>query len=208
MASAVNRKARRRKASGQSLVEFVFVVPILLIILLTVADFARYFATGITAESAARNAAEIVAQEYLRNPPGPLTAPAPQPGNATYYDALHVLAASTVCGAMGALPDTGGSGTCPSIPVVVCIHDGADPQCPTEVHNNAVDPACAATTTPPPTNVQTGGSEASRYVEVRLCYRFSTIFSFSGVPLLSTILPFLHGDFYILRSRTFTVADY
>ncbi len=205
---AAHRSTAGSRSGGQSLVEFVLIVPILLIILVTVADFARYFATGITAESAARNAAEIVAEDYRRNPPGPLSSPAPQPGNDAYYDALHALAASTVCDAMGSLPNSGGAGSCPSIPVVVCVHDGADPHCPNEVHRNAVPAECAATTTPPATNVQTGGSEDSRYVEVRLCYRFSTILGFSGVPLLTAFLPFLQGDFYILRTRTFTVADY
>ena len=65
------RLARR----GQSLVEFALVLPMLLILLLGVADFGRVFQAGITLEAATRNAAEAAAQEYtqiFRNK-GPLT---------------------------------------------------------------------------------------------------------------------------------------
>ena len=44
---------------GQSLVEFALVLPMLLVLLLGVADFGRVFAAGITIEAAARNAAEV-----------------------------------------------------------------------------------------------------------------------------------------------------
>src|SRR3989337_4028515 len=79
--------ARRRRGLGQSLAEFAILLPLLLILIVGIADFGRLFTAGIVMEAAARNAAEVAAHEYLNGPPGPLTAPpAPPPGS---YDALH-----------------------------------------------------------------------------------------------------------------------
>ena len=55
-----------RVARGQSLVEFALLLPLLLVILLGVADFGRVFQAGIMMESATRAAAEAGAVEYLR----------------------------------------------------------------------------------------------------------------------------------------------
>ncbi len=52
------------------MVEFALILPLLLVLFLGIADFGRVFHAGIVAEAAARNAAEIVAEEYRRNPPG------------------------------------------------------------------------------------------------------------------------------------------
>jgi len=192
---------------GQSLVEFTLVVPILLVLLITVADFARLFATGITVESAARDAAEMAAQEYLRNPPAPIGTPVPTPGDPVYYATIHKYAIETVCKELGGLPNAGyASGQCLGIPVLVCVHDGADPSCGTiappgvSVPSQCGSFAAAAL----PSNTQSGGTEASRYVETRVCYRFSTVLN---VPSILGI-PLLFGDFYIERDRVFTVADY
>ena len=113
---------------GQSLVEFALVLPMLLVLLLGVADFGRVFAAGITVEAAARNAAEAAAQEYLRNPPAPIDQPAP-PGSDAYYQALHDLAARTACREAKELDNTTFSAdACASMPVIqVCVHDNADP---------------------------------------------------------------------------------
>jgi Flp pilus assembly protein TadG len=59
-------RCERARLRGQALVEFALVLPIVLVLLLTVSDFGRLFATTITIESAARAAAEVAATEYSR----------------------------------------------------------------------------------------------------------------------------------------------
>lgn len=201
------RSTRAPRDLGQSLVEFTLIIPFVLVILLAVADFGRYYAAGITTESAARAAAEAVAANYQKSPPGGvLGTPAPTPGSSTYYDGLHSLASSVVCGEMVSLPNAGGP-TCSNIPVQVCVHDGADPSCSTEPAGRSIDPNCSQMASWP-TNSQAGGSEASRYVEVRVCYRFSTIMNVSGIPSIAQILPVLNGDFFVQSDRMFTIVDY
>jgi Flp pilus assembly protein TadG len=56
---ADSQRRRRATSAGQSFAEFALIVPILLILLLAVADFARLFATMIAVESAAREAADF-----------------------------------------------------------------------------------------------------------------------------------------------------
>jgi hypothetical protein len=45
------------------------------------------------------------------------------------------------------------------------------------------------------------------FVEVRVCYRFNTIFSMT-LPTIGGPLAALGGDFFIERSRVFAVANY
>src|SRR5579859_5763105 len=84
--------SRRSDDRGQSLVELALVIPIMVALLVAVADFGRIFATGVEIEAAARDAAETGANQYLANPPGgaALSSPAPAPGDPTYYDPLHL----------------------------------------------------------------------------------------------------------------------
>jgi hypothetical protein len=211
----------RSSARGQSLVEFVLVLPMLLILLMGVADFGRVFAAGITMEAATRDAAEAAAQEYvqiMRNKPSGLTT--------SDYERLHEVALYSMCQETQVLPNRAWvgpvsppplSGTtidnpCSMPPTAVCIHDadgatfGPDPFC-----NGTADFA-----TPPgpcsdlsggwsTTNAQ--GTGALPYVEVRSCYQFTTLFN-----LQNLTLPFgsslTIGDIYLQRTRTFTVACY
>ena len=199
---------------GQSLVEFGLVLPLLLVLFLGIADFGRVFHAGIVTEAAARNAAEIVAEEYRRNPPGTsLSDPAPTPGDPDYYGALHALGGLTACSEMRSLPSTtydevnrachvadADPSTRDWMPVVmICIHDNADPLCPDPAFGATIpDPECSALLAPI-TNAMEGGTEDSRYVEVRICYLFTTLVN---LPILSI------GDVWLQKDRVFTVADY
>ena len=183
---------------GQSLTEFALVIPFLLIILLTAADFGRYFAAAIRLESTARTAAEIAAQEYLR-------AAAP-----TDYAAVHGYAWQSVCDEADGLANVtynGPATECAGVPTLVCVHDGIDDICDTRYNAASGVPAECTALADPISNAQTGGTETSRYVEVRVCYRFNTILSVQ-IPFIGGVLAPLAGDFYIQKVRTFTVADY
>ena len=208
--------ASEESARGQALVEFSLVLPILMLLLLTIGDFGRLFAAAITIESAAGAASETAAAEYLRevlavSPPGPLSADA--------YARVHKSAWQSVCDEASALPNAApgtGGGECSGLVTVVCVHDGGDgssglgdPGC-----GNAYNAAAGIPSGCPslefgsrPVNIQTGGSETSMYVEVRVCYRFST-FLRVVLPSIGGALATLGGDFDIERVRTFTVADY
>ena len=183
------------------MVEFTLILPIMLIILLVVADFGRLFAAGITVESAARIAAEVAAAEYKR---------APTPID---YTAIHRYAWSSVCDEAAKLPNAtpGGTGECDGLPTVVCVHDSADTGCG-NIYNAAsgVPAGCPGLALANrPSNVLAGGGETipSKYVEVRVCYRFSTFLSIT-LPSIGGPLSSLGGDFFIERARVFAVADY
>jgi hypothetical protein len=209
---------RRRHLRGQSMTEFALVFPILMILLVAVADFSRIFAASIVIEAAARNAAEIAAMEYAQDPPGDpaltppqrLASPAPDPGDPAYYDELNLQAARVACVESRSLPNTDfreADTTCPTWPVVrVCVHDNVgNNKCGQPItpgFDASIPSECSAV--PPPTStewdpsMQGGPSETSRYVEVRVCYKFTPILP--GAPFLPL------GDMYIQRIRTFTVA--
>jgi hypothetical protein len=199
------------------MVEFALILPLLLVLFLGIADFGRVFAAGITLEAAARNAAEVVAEEYRRNPPDGVyadqTLPAPSPGDPAYdpayYQPLHELAARTACREAGGLDNStfdAATDQCfdpvtgEGMPVfLVCIHDNADPLCSQPAFSAPIpDPQCSALLDPP-VNTMEGGNEHSRYVEVRICYRFSMLIQ---VPVLSL------NDVWLQKSRVFTVAYY
>ena len=200
---------------GQSLVEFALVLPMLLVLLLGIADFGRVFAAGIVLEAAARNAAEAAAQEYLqlaRN------APTLEPDD---YQRIHNVALSEVCREAERLPeelDADSNGVCEMPIAAVCVHD--TPGDPDDLTPPPVggDPLCGAEAGTAPSNctefgsevwypVKSGGAEALAYVEVRVCYRFTTIIDMTDVRL-----PFgwsmSVGEIWLQRDRSFTVADY
>lgn len=192
---------------GQSLVEFVLVLPLLLTLFLGIADFGRVFHAGIVIEASARNAAEIVAEEYRRMLAGDVLAHPDQ------YQLLHDLGGAAACEEARKLsnttydPDTrdchvddGDPDTFDWMPVIaICIHDDVDPLCGTTAFGAPIpDPECANLVASM-TAAMEGGTEDSRYVEVRLCYQFTTLVE---VPLL------VLGDVWLQKDRVFTVADY
>lgn len=173
------------------------ILPIMLIILLTVGDFGRLFAVGITIESATRNAAEVAAAEYNRA----LLLPSID------YAAIHRAAWSSVCDDASNLPNAtpGGGGECDGLPTMVCVHDMADPSCGTVYNDASGVPAACPNITAGASNSMTGSE--SMFVEVRVCYRFNTIFEMT-LPSLGGPLQAIGGDFFIERSRVFSVANY
>lgn len=177
----------------------------LLVLLLGVADFGRVFTAGITIEAAARNGAEAAAQEYLQHSRG-ATLPLPT----DEYQRLHDTAIESVCEESVKLPDyAAGSPYCGMPAVAVCIHDGHDPLCATEaatapgqctsIHAMPNSPALMG---PPGAN---GGQLP--HVEVRTCYRFTTLFNLTDLSL-----PFGNGlsigEIWLQKDRSFAVASY
>lgn len=189
-------------------------LPLLLVLLLGVADFGRVFQAGITIEAAARNGAEAAAQEYLqlvRNKAGGILDEAD-------YQYIHDVALDTVCGEAETLPNQTVDvlGACTMPLVAVCVHDGNDlagngiAGCGIEAVP-PVNPECDALNDAwsdenvgydPP-----GTAAPLVYVEVRVCYRFTTLFNLTDVQL-----PFgwslTLGDIWLERGREFTVAAY
>jgi hypothetical protein len=195
-------RAGRQPARGQSLVEFALLLPLLLIILLGVADFGRVFQSGIVMESATRAAAEAGAVEYLRQV---------SIGNEPDYDLIQRRAADVAC-REAKLQNVSDPGTCSEWPIIrVCVHDGdaGDPACgqPGLVGNAPVPAECSVTDDfvdasseldALPTDANADPRDA--YVEVRTCYRFTTLLP------VNDFLPI--GEVYLQRQAFFTVADY
>jgi len=204
----LRRSAESRPDQGQALVEFTLVLPFLLVLLLTVADFGRVFAAAITIESAAGAASETAATAYLDE----VVAAGPNPVPVDGYARVHQAAWQSVCDEASALPNANpgvGGAECTGLPTVVCVHDGHDPSCSDVYNASGGIPAGCPNLQPGarPSNGQTGGTEASRYIEVRVCYRFSTLLAVS-IPSVGGTLATLGGDFFLERTRAFTVADY
>ena len=207
-ASAALRAPKARR--GQTLVEFALVLPMLLVLLLGVADFGRVFQAGIVTEAAARNGAEAAALERLRSG-APVT-----PGDPAYYANLHRIAAQAACAEARGLPSTtyvpdnpATSGVdeeaCPTMPVVaVCVHDGNDPLCGNTAPGfSGPVPAECTEISGGGWSAASGGEVGSHSVEVRLCYRFTTLFNLNlSLPLGWGISL---GDVYLQRTRMFVV---
>ena len=195
---------------GQSLVEFALVLPMLIVLLLGIADFGRVFQAGIVTEAAARSGAESAALERLRNKPDPLA-----PTDPDYYERLHQIAAQAACAETKVLPNTTyvpddpstptvDEEACPAMPIIaVCVQDGNDPGCGALAPGYAGTPPAQCSGLTHAWTDDSGGLVGSHSVEVRLCYRFTTLFN------LHMTLPFgwglSLGDIYLERARTFVV---
>lgn len=195
-----------RSRRGQSLVEFALVLPLLLVLLLGIADFGRVFAAGITMEAAARNGAEAAAQEYIqrkRADPTPL-----DPLTAADYGAIREVAHTVACEEATTLPNQAGAGAACTMPVTaVCIHDGSDTDCGNA--SAAVPPDCTRLSGSWTSAIEqsTGTLPYLPYVEVRICYRFTTLFNLTDIRLpFNTGLSL--GETWLQKDRTFVAADY
>jgi hypothetical protein len=187
------RSAREhREPGGQSLVEFALILPLLLVLLLGIADLGRVFASAITLEAAARNAAEAAAQEYIQLDPIH-----PGPGlNAAGYQDLLDRAIEVACREAERLPDRVLSGGTCTMPVIaVCVHDdsGGDSGCGSEASG-----APAECTEMPGWSAAKQGPDLY-YVEVRVCYQFNLLLS---VPMADW------GQIWLQKSNVFTVPNY
>jgi len=182
------------------MVEFALVTPILIMLLVIVADFGRVFAASLSIEAAARDAAEIGANEYLAGPPDPLAQPA-LTGDPVYYAAIHQKIARAVCAETSDLANStfdSATGACVGMPLIqVCVHDSRDTECAGEAQSATIPAGCSNMATPP-SNAH-AGSNTPRWVEVRICYQFTPLLQ---LPILS------FGEFWLERTRTFTIPCY
>jgi hypothetical protein len=93
----------------------------------------------------------------------------------------------------------------------VCVHDNADPLCGSAYNDSLGIPAgCPSEDVGArPTNAQAGesGTQSWPYVEVRVCYRFSSVMT-ARLPFLGITLSPIGGDFYLEKARVFDVANY
>ncbi len=193
-----DRRPSRPRQRGQSVVEFALVIPVLMVLVVGIADLGRIFAATVTVEGATRDAAESVSQAYLANPPGTLSAaPVPPAG---YYGTLHATAATAICAETRGLPGVvvdPGTGSCSGMPLIlVCVHDGADELCANEVNGATIPAQCTSMATAP-TNASADGTR--RYVEVRTCYRFDAMIHMPW---------FDFGTIWIERTRVFEIPCY
>ena len=189
------------------MVEFALVLPLLMILLLGVADFGRLFSAGITIEAAARDSGEIGAIERLRHKP---PSPPIEPTLTDYYRALHLLVAKAACSEARLLPNaTFAEATrdCPTMPaILVCVHDGLDPICgsPIDGFNAAPPGECSHLSgTWQAWDNGTGGASQSHFVEVRICYHFTTLFNLHLNLGLNTSIQL--GDIWLQKERVFVV---
>jgi TadE-like protein len=190
---------------GQALAEFALVLPILLVLLLAVADFGRVFAASITTEASARNAAEIGAIERLRNkPPDPVLYPAEFN---SYYTALHEQIAKVVCSELSVLPNTtfiSADRTCPTMPLIgVCIRDDMDPMCGQPISGFSSTIPANCTQMAEPWSFYSGREALSHSVEVRVCYQFTTLFNLHFTLPGNVGLDL--GEVWIQRERVFAL---
>jgi len=193
-----------RSRRGQSFVEFALVLPMLLVLLLGVIDFGRVFNAGITLEATARNAAEVAAIQRLRDRPDPSD-------YAAYYTSLHQLVARTACAEAAGLPESPEqvhATDCPNLAAVrACVHDGIDTQCglPIPGFDGATPSQCTETAPATAPAWSPGGSDdtKSHWVEVRLCYQFTTLFNLHlSLPMEAGLNL---GDVYLQKTRSFVL---
>jgi hypothetical protein len=192
------------------MVELALVMPVLIMLVVLVADFGRVFAASLSMEAAARNAAEAMANAYLANPPGPpgdpasvrLSTAAPT-GDDAYYADLHKIGVNSICDEMADQANTAYdsvTSTCAGMPLIrMCIHDNEDTRCSIESQGVTSIPAECSEIGATMTNANDGAG-TPRWTEVRVCYRFT--------PILAN-LPFLSfADIWLQRGRAFTIPCY
>jgi Flp pilus assembly protein TadG len=200
--SGIGEAHAGRVERGQSLVEFALVLPMLLVLLLGIADFGRVFSAGITMEALTRNSAEAAAQEYLQLR---RATPGSEPTTAA-YDAVIARAQTVACDESKVLPNHAGAGVACEMPIVAaCVHDEWGDHCASPTATPPDQGQCGEISATPVAMAAPAGGLP--YVEVRACYRFSTLVNVSNLRLpLGWSLTL--GEIWLQRDRSFTVADY
>lgn len=132
----LDRQCPRTHQLGQSLTEFAMILPVLMVLVLAIGDFARWYSTAITIESAAREAADFGA--FSASNWSTINIPGTEQG----MRERACTAASTLSGYQGDPVGTPAM-TCtnPSFAYVI------DPAAPFDCSNNANDPPCQLTVT-------------------------------------------------------------
>jgi hypothetical protein len=197
------------------MVEFALVLPMLIVLFLGIADFGRVFQAGITVEGIARNAAEIVAGDTRLDNLKDLSGCDPA-CRSQLYQQLHELAATTACDEAKRLDHTTDvGGTCADLLIVgACIHDAdtappGDDSCGV-ITGGTLPTGCSELAPGSWSNAQNGVTDIPgatpelRYVEVRVCYRFTPLFDQIGLPIVSYLVP---NQIYLERTRYFTVSS-
>ncbi len=158
--------------SGQAIAEFALVLPIMLLLVLVIADFARLYTTQVTVESAALEAADYGA--FAASQWAPTTA------SATVYGPVGMV--ERACTAASSLPDYVGTGTTTGTTLTMCSTAGSNPQFSCELYDGSGNPVgpcgggsttCADPATDPPC-----------VVDVSMAYTFHTIVSIT-IPFLN-----------------------
>lgn len=157
----------RRPASGQSVVEFAIILPVILLLLIAIADLGRLYTSAVAVESAAREAADFGAFD------------------ASYWDDVGLNYVTTtdemrrracIAAAGSHLPDLAMTdpadpSTCTN-PSITCTleRNGASMDCATSAGSvDGVD--CSESTTEPPCTVH-----------VRVDYQFRLILAIAPMP--------------------------
>jgi hypothetical protein len=160
LASTLSRRAAQ---SGQSLVEFSLVVPLMLLLVIAIADFGRLYVSAVAVESAAREAADFGAFSSVRWQP----ANVPVTTADMLKRACVAAAGSHLEGYVGA--SDGSSCTNPAF------------SCTLEWGGSEVDCASSAGMVGP-TDCSLQATEPPCTVHVRLDYQFRMILSFPPLP--------------------------
>jgi Flp pilus assembly protein TadG len=174
--------------SGQAIVEFALVLPIMLLLVLAIADFARLFTTQLTVEAAAREAADYGAFQASQWDPAS--------ANATVFGPTGMV--ERACTAASSLPGYVASGDATTL----CSAAGSNPQfsCTLEDGSGTAIGPCedgSATCSNPAT-------DPPCLVDVSMAYTFHTFFSVT--------IPFLNFSPYpptlaVTRDSRYAVSD-
>ncbi len=178
---------------GQALAEFALILPVMLLLVLGIVDFARLYTTQVTVEAAAREAADYGA--FQASQWDPVSA------NATVYGPAGMV--ERACTAAGSLPDYVATGTSTTVPTGDdCSGAGSNPTfaCQLETSTGTVigpcgqgSATCANPATDPPC-----------VVDVSMTYTFHTLVSMT-IPILN-FSPYPATITYTRESR-FAVSD-